>query len=90
MMRPKSCLVKKSLLTQITVRIGFPIFGLQLDANIHRPNSDANLTTTTDNIAGLGFGSLKTMLAKEVFDGGFHITRCEDASTKKALKHTVV
>ena len=63
---------------------------LQLDANIHRSNSDANLTTTTDNIAGLGFGSLKTMLAKEVFDGGFHITRCEDASTKRELKHTIV
>lgn len=63
---------------------------LQLDANIHRPDSDANQIATTDNITGLGFRSLKTMLAKEVFDGGFNITRCEDSKTKKPLDHTIV
>ena len=63
---------------------------LQLDANIHRADSDANLTRTTSDLTRLGFRQMKTMLAKEVFDGGFNITRCEDASTKKELKHTIV
>lgn len=63
---------------------------LQLDANIHRPDSDANMIRTTDNVTGLGFRSLKTMLASEVFDGGFNITRCEDSDSKKPLKHTIV
>ncbi|MDG1872453.1 MAG: M1 family metallopeptidase [Mariniblastus sp.] len=63
---------------------------LQLDANIHRPNSDANLIATTSEFDRLGFRSLKTMLAKEVFDGGFKITRCLDSSTKQKLKHTIV
>jgi hypothetical protein len=63
---------------------------LQLDANIHRADSDANMIRTTDDLQGMGFSTLKLMLAKEVFDGGFHITRVEDSSTKKTLKHTIV
>lgn len=63
---------------------------LQLDANIHTPDSDANLIATTENIDRLGFRSLKTMLAKEVFDGGFKITRCEDSVSKNPLRHTIV
>ncbi len=63
---------------------------LQLDANIHTPDSDANLIATTDELARLGFRQMKSMLAKQVFDGGFKITRCEDASTKKGLDHTIV
>lgn len=63
---------------------------LQLDANIHTPDSDANLTTTTSDIDRMGFRSLKVMLAKEVFDGGFKITRCDDSRTKKPLNHTIV
>ena len=63
---------------------------LQLDANIHRPDSDANMIRTTDDVTQLGFRGLKMMLASESFDGGFNITRCEDSKTKKPLKHTIV
>jgi hypothetical protein len=63
---------------------------LQLDANIHQADSDANMITTTESIPGMGFRTLKTILAKEVFDGSFHITRCDDSQTKKPLKHTIV
>jgi hypothetical protein len=55
---------------------------LQLDANIHQADSDANMITTTESIPGMGFRTLKTILAKEVFDGSFHITRCDDSQTK--------
>ena len=63
---------------------------LQLDANIHQPDSDANLTATMGELDQMGFRSLKNLMAKQVFDGGFKITRCEDSSTKKELKHTIV
>ncbi len=63
---------------------------LQLDGNIHQPNSDANLSDTADNISALEFGQLKSILAREVFDGGFMITRCVDNSTNQPLAHTVV
>ncbi len=63
---------------------------LQLDANIHRPDSDANLIRTTDDVSRMGFRGLKMMLASEAFDGGFNITRCEDTRTRKPLKHTIV
>ncbi|MEM7784689.1 MAG: M1 family metallopeptidase, partial [Planctomycetota bacterium] len=63
---------------------------LQLDGNIHRPDSDANLTTTTNSIESMSFRGLNSMLARRVFDGGFHITRCVDARTNRDLKHTVV
>jgi hypothetical protein len=63
---------------------------LQLDGNIHRPDSDANLTVTTRDIDRLSFQAMKSILAKEVFDGGFNITRCEATKTKQPLKHTIV
>ena len=63
---------------------------LQLDANIHRPDSDAHMIRTTDELSQLGFRSLKTMLASEAFDGGFNITRCDDSKTRKPLNHTIV
>lgn len=63
---------------------------LQLDANIHRPDSDANTTATMNDITGMSFDQMKAMMVKEVFDGGFNITRCEDSKTKKPLKHTIV
>jgi len=63
---------------------------LQLDGNIHRPDSDAHKIRTTDDISRLGFRSFKMMLAAEAFDGGFNITRVVDSKSKKALKHTVV
>ncbi len=64
---------------------------LQLDANIHRPNSDANLTQTSDgNLDPMGFSTLKTILARDVFDGGIKITKCLDSAKNKDLKFTVV
>jgi hypothetical protein len=63
---------------------------LQLDANIHRPDSDANMTRTTSSLDSLSFKAMETMLAKEVFDGGFKITRVEATKTRKPLKHTIV
>lgn len=63
---------------------------LQLDGNIHRPDSDANLTTTSQPFDKLEFRRLKSILAKEVFDGGFNITRCADMQTHRDLHHTIV
>ncbi len=64
---------------------------LQLDANIHRPNSDANLTqTSSGDLDPMGFSTLKTILARDVFDGGIKITKCLDSAKNKELKFTVV
>lgn len=63
---------------------------LQLDANLHQPHSDANLLATTTNMARMNSRGMRVLEAKSTFDGGFHITRCEDNSTKKELKHTIV
>lgn len=63
---------------------------LQLDSNIHRPNSDANLAATTTNIDRLSFRQFNALLAKQVFDGGTKITRCQDVQTNAPLKYTVV
>ncbi len=63
---------------------------LQLDGNIFKPDSDARLSKTTSDLSELSFGDFKTMLAGEVFEGGFNITRVQDSKSKSDLKHTVV
>lgn len=64
---------------------------LQLDANIHRPDSDANLTrTTNDDLDRLSFRAMKSLLAKEEFDGAFKISKCVDSLTNRPLHHTIV
>jgi hypothetical protein len=63
---------------------------LQLDGNIHRPDSDAHLTSTSDAFDRLDFRQLNSVLAREVFDGGFKITRCADVEANQDLKHTIV
>lgn len=63
---------------------------LQLDANIHRADSDANLIATTEELASLSFRAAKVMMAKEIFDGGFNITRCQATQSRKQLKYTIV
>lgn len=63
---------------------------LQLDGNIFRPNSDAKLARTTNDIDRLSFRAFNNVLAGEVFDGGFNITRVQDARSKADLKHTIV
>ena len=64
---------------------------LQLDANIHRPDSDANLTRTTDeDLNRMPFRAMKSLLAKEDFDGAIEITKCVDSQTNRPLQHTIV
>lgn len=63
---------------------------LQLDANIHRPNSDAKLATTSPGIERIPFKQLQGMLVRRVFDGGITISKCIDAATKQPLDYTVV
>lgn len=63
---------------------------LQLDGNIHRPDSDANLASTARPFDKLEFKNLQSILAKQVFDGGFNITRCADVQTNRDLHHTIV
>ncbi|MEL7495994.1 MAG: M1 family metallopeptidase [Planctomycetota bacterium] len=63
---------------------------LQLDANIHQSDSDANLIATTDSLERLSFRAAKSMLAKEIFDGSFKITRCQATKTNKKLDFTIV
>ena len=63
---------------------------LQLDGNIFAPNSDAKLARTTQDLDQLSFRGLSTILAAEVFDGSFKITRVQDSKSKAELKHTVV
>lgn len=63
---------------------------LQLDGNIFRPNSDAKLARTTNGLEEMSYRQFKNMLAAEVFDGGFNITRVQDSKSKADLNHTVV
>ena len=63
---------------------------LQLDANIHHPGSDANLTSTTDSLDRLSFRAAQTMMVKEVFDGSFKITRCQATKSRAKLDYTIV
>ena len=63
---------------------------LQLDSNIHQPDSDSNLAATSGDLERLSFRQLKVMMAKRVFDGGTKITRCLDVQRNKPLKYTVV
>lgn len=63
---------------------------LQLDANLHSPNSEAKTATPDNAMGSMTFDAAKAMLAKQVFDGGFKITRVADSKTGKPLKHTIV
>ena len=70
---------------------------LQLDGNIHRPDSQGNRARTARRFGRsqldfdrIPFRSMQSLLAKEVFDGGFNITRCEDTQSGEKLKHTIV
>ena len=63
---------------------------LQLDGNIFTPDSDSNLAATSQEMEELSFSGLKTILANEVFDGGFKITRVQENKSKADLKHTIV
>ena len=64
---------------------------LQLDANIHAPDSDAKLTQTVDpQTSGLSVRELQNQLMRKAFDGSFKITRVVSQPDEVELKHTVV
>ncbi len=70
---------------------------LQLDGNIFRPDSAASRGRTasrfgrsTISFDRIPITSMQSLLAKEVFDGGFNITTCKDLQANTELKHTIV
>ncbi|MGH9944171.1 MAG: M1 family metallopeptidase [Pyrinomonadaceae bacterium] len=63
---------------------------LQLDQNIFEKDSGANLTRTAPaQLERLPFSTLDSMLAAEIFDGGFRVTSVRDARNNP-LRHIVV
>lgn len=63
---------------------------VQLDQNRFRPGSDALTTTTAPSLAPrISFQSMKSILAAQVFDGGYKITAVTDAAGE-ALNYTDV
>ena len=63
---------------------------LQLDANLHHPHAESKTASPSQAIRSLSFDRAKAMLAAQVFDGSFKITRVADSKTGKPLKHTIV
>ena len=63
---------------------------LQLDANLHHPHAESKTASPSQAIQSLSFDRAKAMLAAQVFDGSFKITRVADSKTGKRLKHTIV
>ncbi len=63
---------------------------LQLDANIHAPDSDAKLTATDGDLDRMSFQAVEAMKIRETFDGSFKITRCVATKTNRPLEHTIV
>ena len=62
---------------------------LQLEPNIFKPDSDANLTQTAPTLDRVSFEAMQNMLAREVFDGGVNIRSVKDA-TQQDLKYTII
>ena len=64
---------------------------LQLDGNIHRPNSRGVLArNATDPSSGMSMRELQAMLLRKTFDGGFKITKVQSLPSQVKLKHTIV
>jgi hypothetical protein len=65
---------------------------VQLDNNIFKPNSDANLTKTAPSSSTMGLNSrtIKQLLAAKTFDGGVKITKVKDSLKQKDLKYVIV
>ena len=70
---------------------------LQLDGNIFRPDSGANRSRTASRFGrgSLSFdripiATMQSLMAREVFDGGFNITKCQNVQSNTQLKHTIV
>lgn len=63
---------------------------LQLDPNIHRPDSDAVKTRGSFDGDDMEFRSLKAMLERPQFDGGMNITAVKHIATGQDLPHSIV
>ncbi len=63
---------------------------LQLDGNIFQPNSDAVLAASAPGVDRMSFRQLQSIMARQVFDGSFKITRCIAERSRKPLDHTIV
>ena len=62
----------------------------QLDQNIFRPDSDNIRTATAPSLSGrASFNSIRSLLARESFDGGFDIQSVTDVDDKP-LSHVIV
>jgi hypothetical protein len=62
---------------------------LQLDPNIFKPDSDSNLTAEAPTLGDrVPFGQIKSMLARQSFDGGVNI-RAVEASGGEPLDYTI-
>ncbi len=62
---------------------------MQLDANIFKPDSDAVLTQTAPSLRRPSFRQIRSLLARQSFDGGVNISRVVDSSGQP-LEFTVV
>ncbi len=62
---------------------------LQLDANIFAPDSDSALTSTAPGLDRISTDSLKSLRARQSFDGAMTITTATDAKDQP-LKYTIV
>lgn len=63
---------------------------LQLDPNIHAPNSDAQLTQGLRGGESLSVEQLRRQLARREFDGSMKISAVRDEATGQALPFTIV
>lgn len=62
---------------------------LQLDANLFTPDSDAALTATAPSMDRMSFNGLRSILARNTFDGGLKIEHVQDGQGKD-LPHRIV
>lgn len=63
---------------------------VQLDQNLFRPDSDAAKTRTAPSFdSRVPFGTMKSILVRESFDGGFKIKSVTDGAGKP-IDHTIV
>ena len=63
---------------------------LQLDMNIHKPDSDAKKIQQSSSMGTMSLSQVERMLSKKPFDGGAKITSVTDLSNQKDLKFTIV
>ena len=63
---------------------------LQLDPNIHRPDSDAVVSRSFFDGDKTEFSSMKGMLERKEFDGGVNISAVKNSANGQDLAHSVV